>query len=139
MDTFYKNVKESTKENLYKKIEKEQQKSREMDDNLESAIESLYTEVLESFNSHVETASNEGLNSCCIYTYNVDELIGEYHKKNFIFRGPVYDIGNGNFNQYFENKGVKSLMTRLKEHLSPFRIMLKYNRTKRENSVYIMW
>ena len=139
MENFYTDVIENTKSNLHKKKEKEQQKSKEMDDNLESAIELLYNEVLESFKSKVETASNDGLNTCCIYTYNIDELVGEYHKKNFLFRGPVYDIGNGKFNNYFVNKGVKSLMTRLKEHISPFKIILKYNRTKRENNVHIVW
>lgn len=139
MEEFYLKLKLQTDSNSEKRVNELLKKQKEMDDALESSIEEFRKEILDDYERKMDESSKEGLNHCILYTYNVDELIGDYHKKNFLLRGPVYDIGNGNGTSYFDRKGVKCLMDRLKETLSPFRITMKFNRKKQTNTLIVHW
>lgn len=139
IEELYNIVKTNTAENQQKKLDNARKREKEMDENLETAINDLFNEILEGYQQKIEDASIEGMNQCVIYTYNVNDLIGEYHKKNFLMRGPVYDIGNGNGLNYFMKKGVEPLLTRLKSRFTPFQIRLKFNRKLQTNSLIIFW
>lgn len=139
MDEFYLKLKSNTENNREKRQNEILKRQKQMDEVLEMSIEALEKEILEEYETKMEEQSNEGLNNCVLYTYNVDELIGEHHKKNFLLRGPVYDIGNGNGTEYFDRKGVQCLMDRIKNKLSPFRVTMKFNRKHQTNSIIVNW
>ena len=139
MEELYQTLKQNSAENTIKRINKEKEDYMKLIDDLKSSIQEMKMTVLENYVDKMKTASENGYNHCELYTYEVSEKLNDVHKINFLFRGPMYDNGNGKGVMFFQNKGIKSLLEELTDELSPFRITLKFNRLKRTNTVVIYW
>mgnify|MGYP006906481157 CR=1 FL=1 len=139
MENLYETLKQTSARNTEKRIHKEKDDYKKSIEELKSSIQEMKKTVLENNIEKMKAASENGYNHCELYTYEISDKLNDTHKINFLFRGPMYDNGNGKGVNFFQNKGIKSLLEEITDDLSPFRVGLRFNRLKRTNTVVIYW
>lgn len=143
MDNLHKTLLTKTTENIHKRILTEQEHNKTHLENMSNAIDRVFSDVIKSFSEHAITSVAEsGYNKYTLYTFEYPQYIEQGNSRFplvFLFKGPRFDKGDGFGEQFFENKGVDSIMKRLSLHFNPLSVNLVNIKKNKQYQVQLIW
>lgn len=143
MESLHKDLVMKTTQNIHKRILNEQNHQKAHNDNMTTAIDRVYHDVIGSFSENqISSIADSGYNKYTLYTFgykNTIEQSDSHFPLVFLFKGPRVDKGNGWGEQFFENIGVESIMKRLVRHFSPLTVQLVNNKKLQQYMVQLVW
>lgn len=135
MDKLYATLIDTTKTNVHKRIEKEQNQQIAHQMKIKSAMTKLFEEIVQNVkNSQLLESANQGYDKYEIFSFEKGYTFEDF-PLIFLTRGPQ------NFNvfglQYFEDLNVIPYIKLLQQHFAPFKVY--YTAKNGKISVFVSW
>jgi hypothetical protein len=132
LETLQKNSLASFERNTQEK----QKLQHERDERLKTAIDEVFETMKTGIHDKLLSASLNGNFGCVIFESTGTETYNDEFKYIYLLKGPLKWNGPKTF---FETKGIESLLTKLKQHLHPIHVHLKYDQRSKKHLVIASW
>ena len=144
MNTFIHTLRTESLENKERRREREMENRKMKDDHIREAMDNLEDYISNDMESKMKDAASFGHFQAVIYMFDTSSMLNNF-KTIFLMRGPLIrnrntkPVNHNNNELFFVNKGIKPMLTRFKEKLTPMHVYIRYNKIEKRHELIASW
>ena len=144
MNVFIQTLRTESTANNAKRRERDFENRKLKDEQITSSMNELEQMISENMEQKMKESASLGHFQTVLYSFDTSTMFNDF-KSIFLIRGPLVRknakriVNNNNNEAFFMNKGIKPMLVRFREKLSPMHVYVRYNRIEKCHELLASW